>query len=94
MRLTPEQAQTIKRVVQAQCGPAAQVRLFGSRLQDLERGGDVDLYVEAPSVCLMNEVRCKVRLQDALDLPVDLLVRPPGDNSILARHAREQGVLL
>ncbi len=46
MRLTPTQITAIREVVHDQCGPESRVRLFGSRLDDTQRGGDVDLFVE------------------------------------------------
>lgn len=46
MRLTPQQSAAIRRVVRDTAGPDARVRLFGSRLDDGARGGDVDLLVE------------------------------------------------
>ena len=46
MRLTLEQIQQIKREAAALFGPDAAVYLFGSRVDDGLRGGDVDLMVE------------------------------------------------
>lgn len=46
MRLTSEQIGKIREIVHRQAGARAEVRLFGSRLDDNARGGDVDLYVE------------------------------------------------
>lgn len=43
MRLSTQQVQTIVSLVQANLGPDAGVALFGSRLRDCARGGDVDL---------------------------------------------------
>lgn len=48
MRLTDEQVQAIRDSVSAIAGPSAQVHVFGSRLQDDARGGDVDLLVTLP----------------------------------------------
>lgn len=46
MRLTPQQIADI-RLSATQCaGPEARVWLFGSRLHDERRGGDVDLLLE------------------------------------------------
>ena len=46
MRLSAEQVAHIREVVHQEAGPDARVRLFGSRLNDQCRGGDVDLLVE------------------------------------------------
>lgn len=48
MRLTPEQARSIQRLAVQLAGEQARVRLFGSRLDDSARGGDVDLLLEVP----------------------------------------------
>lgn len=48
MRLTDEQIQAIRDSVSDIAGPDARVRVFGSRLQDDARGGDLDLLVELP----------------------------------------------
>ena len=46
MRLTPAQINTIQNTVHAVLGEGAQVTLFGSRVDDSLKGGDVDLMVE------------------------------------------------
>lgn len=94
MRLTTFQAQVIQNQVHHYLGESAAVWLFGSRVDDSQRGGDVDLYVETGSHALMDELRCKVVLQDMLDAPVDLVVRAPMDGSPIALIARRQGVRL
>lgn len=45
MRLTKSQVQMIKQVVAMLAGESAQVTLFGSRVDDDKKGGDVDLLV-------------------------------------------------
>jgi predicted nucleotidyltransferase len=45
MRLTESQVQIIKQVVAMLAGEGAQVTLFGSRVDDDKKGGDVDLLV-------------------------------------------------
>lgn len=94
MRLSPEQVQSITQSVRQYFGSLADIWLFGSRVDDRKRGGDVDLYVEAPSIPLMREVRCKIQLAEALEIPVDLIVRPVGDSSPIARIAKKEGVPL
>jgi predicted nucleotidyltransferase len=82
MRLTTEQAETIRRITAEIFGPEARVRLFGSRLDDAARGGDIDLLVECdePVADLAHKrVRFVARLQLTLgDQPIDVLVRAPG----------------
>ncbi|PUE17935.1 nucleotidyltransferase family protein [Limnohabitans sp. WS1] len=94
MRLTPAQINTIKSTATAVLGEGAQVTLFGSRVHDDKKGGDVDLYVEMDQPELMKKIRCKVSLQDQLDMPVDLIVKPYGDRSPIAMIAKQEGILL
>jgi len=46
MRITPEQIVAIRKGVSKLAGDAARVWLFGSRVRDDARGGDVDLLLE------------------------------------------------
>lgn len=48
MRLSDEQARAIARIAHELAGERAQVRVFGSRLDDNARGGDLDLLLELP----------------------------------------------
>jgi len=43
MRLSTQQIQVIKQTTREIFGPEAKVSLFGSRLNDQLRGGDIDL---------------------------------------------------
>ena len=70
------------------------VPLFGSRIDDQKRGGDVDLYVEAAPHTLLDEIRCKINLEESLSMPVDLIVRQPVDGSLIAQIAKTQGCRL
>lgn len=94
MRISPDQTQTICRQIHAHLGAAASIWLFGSRVNDHQKGGDVDLYVEASPHPLRNEILCKIELEESLDMPVDLIVRQPFDNSPIATIAKGQGVKL
>ncbi|MHB8981032.1 hypothetical protein [Thiobacillus sp.] len=48
MRLTVQQTRTIKQLAMQLAGEHAKVRVFGSRLDDQARGGDLDLMLELP----------------------------------------------
>ncbi len=46
MRLSPDSQAIIQQAVALRWGDRAQVRLFGSRLDDSAKGGDIDLHVQ------------------------------------------------
>ena len=94
MRLTPAQINTIKSTAASVLGEGVRVTLFGSRLNDQQKGGDVDLYVEVQRPEITQNIRCKVQLQERLDMPVDLIVKPLGDTSPISLIAKKEGILL
>ena len=74
MRLTAEQKRTIREPVDDFLGGGAELFVYGSRLNDEARGGDVDLLVRtAQPVDMLDQARLHARLEEALQLPVDLL---------------------
>lgn len=46
MQLSAEDVDHLKRLARAEVGAAVRLRLFGSRVDDNARGGDVDLLLE------------------------------------------------
>lgn len=94
MRLDKQQTRIIKSVVAREFEPDARIWLFGSRADDTRLGGDVDLYVETRHPELLRELRCRIGIEDAIDLHVDLIVADPGDNRPIARIAKKEGILL
>ncbi len=75
MRLSRDQVQAINQIVHRKAGATAKVYLFGSRLDDNARGGDVDLLVETDEkIPRMEHARMKMELEQMLGLPVDVLV--------------------
>ncbi len=82
MRITQDQARTIVAATAELAGPGASVRLFGSRLQDALRGGDIDLLIECPDPVLRPvrlATQLTARLQRELgDRRIDVLVIGPG----------------
>lgn len=80
-------------------GADADVRLFGSRLDDLARGGDIDILVDLPRPSadrLDLSLRIGARIERQLGLQkIDVLVADPltPDSPVLAQ-ARRHGVQL
>jgi predicted nucleotidyltransferase len=48
MRLTDSETQAIRKIAHQVGGKQSRVRVFGSRLDDTARGGDIDLMLELP----------------------------------------------
>lgn len=96
MRLTEQQVETILSIVSGIAGKDARVILFGSRLKDGARGGDLDLLVESDELPdLMQRSRIKYALESSLSIPVDIEVRKKSDlPTPFQRIALATGVLL
>ena len=93
MRLTSEQQQSIRQSVR-EADPAAAVYLFGSRVDDARRGGDIDLLVLSQRIGLRERLRLLMRLEDRLGAQrIDLVVKPALDDAF-ARMASAEGVRL
>jgi predicted nucleotidyltransferase len=99
MRLTDEQRKTILRVVAEIAGPQARTRLFGSRVDDSKRGGDIDLLVELDTPVedrLGLELALGTRLYRAMmERKVDVVLLAPNiEKQPIHKVALETGVLL
>ena len=81
MRLTPAQIDTIKSTASAVLGEGVQVWLYGSRLDDQRRGGDVDLLVQTARKASVMRARFKYQVESTLQLPVDVLMVQTGQNA-------------
>jgi hypothetical protein len=102
MRLSPEEVAAVKRLIAETYGADVLLRLFGSRVDDRRRGGDVDLHVEIDAVGpytvddLEKELRLRRHLEDALrGRRVDLVVSRRGDEpGPIDAIARRTGIVL
>lgn len=95
MRSTPEQRDTILQIISQHFGENVKVWLFGSRVNDTKRGGDIDLYLElAQAHTLLSELHCKIILEETLGLPVDLIINQHDKNNPIYNIAKQQGILL
>jgi predicted nucleotidyltransferase len=82
MRLTPDQQSAIRSAVAETFGEAARVWLFGSRVDDEKKGGDIDLLIETGQTDVAAIVRAELALLAKLQLKlgeqkIDLLVDYP-----------------
>ena len=64
MRLTDFEVSAIKNSARKIFGSGVEVILFGSRVDDNKKGGDIDLYIKAPTG---NDLEHKIKFLVALE---------------------------
>ena len=97
MRISPQERSSILRATEEVAGAGARALLFGSRVHDDLRGGDIDLLVELPAPAedaLGLSVRIAARIQRQIGLrKIDVLIADPASpDSPLLRQARQDAV--
>lgn len=99
MRITQDQARIIREQVGRNISPNTRVWLFGSRADDTQRGGDIDLFIEADHP-LEDRIATACRIASNLQLQLGdqridiLLVDPATVQQPIHRIAKETGILL
>ena len=97
MRLTPTQIDTIKQTVTGTFGEDAGVWLFGSRVDDNKRGGDIDLLIcpraDTADQLFSKEIRFLVQLERQLgERKIDVVIETPHDTRPIVAIAHATGV--
>lgn len=99
MRITERQHKAIVTSVKDVLGDHAQVRLFGSRLYDDKKGGDIDLYVTVfeevyQPAWLIARIQSSILLKIG-DQKIDVLLSAPNlTRQAIHEIAEQQGVFL
>lgn len=99
MRLDQEHIQALKHLAKEEAGAGVRLRLFGSRLDDAAKGGDVDLLLEldtpvlhpAPLIASMAARASRIMGGRKVDV---LLAAPNLQQQPIHVIARREGVLL
>lgn len=77
MRLSQHEQTIIKNLVSRSCHSAA-LYLYGSRVDDSRKGGDIDLFLEPlQALSLKEQLQLQYQLISDSDTQVDLLVKNP-----------------
>ena len=97
MRLTQQQTRLITQAIFRLAGEHARIFLFGSRLNDNAKGGDVDILIETETpLSLIERAKIKLQLESELGMPVDVIaqtrdVAPTPFQTIARKHALRLG---
>lgn len=101
MRLTEEQHTVIRSLVTEVFGARAEVWLFGSRVDDNKRGGDIDLLIETDQVDVNALTRAEISFLTKLQMKlgeqkIDVLLDYPSRKTHppIFSIAKKTGVLL
>ncbi len=100
MRLSEKQIKIIKNALKKQFGSEYSLYLFGSRVDNDKKGGDIDLLVELnrnfsdmynKKIKVLTEIKLKIGEQK-----IDLIVTDQGkkDSRIIVKTAYKTGILL
>ena len=97
MRLTPEQTQAIRQAATTAFGAGASVWLFGSRVDDSKKGGDIDLLVRPSATAAEQPFAKKIKMLSLLERQlgerkIDLVIEQPDDPRPIVVLAHTTGI--
>ena len=97
MRLSTDQIQAICQAATASFGEGAAVWLFGSRVDDHKRGGDIDLLVRPPPSATNQPFAKRIKMLGMLERllgerKIDLVIEQPGDSRPIVTVAHTTGI--
>ena len=97
MRLSSDQVQAIRSAASSTFGAGAAVWLFGSRVDDTKRGGDIDLLVRPAQAAMDQSFAKKVRMLTLLERglgerKVDLVIEQLDDPRPIVSVAHATGI--
>ena len=97
MRIKEEDLLQIKRIAKVYFGDDAKVYLFGSRVDDKKRGGDIDLYIETglKENIVQRKIKMVGKLQEILgEQKIDIVINTFRSNKQIYQVAKNEGIAL
>ncbi len=93
MRLTPSEISIIKKVIHGM-DPDARIHLFGSRIRDELKGGDIDLIILSEKLKLLDKLKIRYLLKEKLgERKIDLILTSKPGNAF-TRISLKESILL
>jgi predicted nucleotidyltransferase len=94
MRLLPKETQAIRQVLLS-ADPQGRIFLFGSRIDDEKKGGDIDIFFESSKkLGLKAKLLLEYKLITLCETKVDLLVKDPEQGEKAIFGIARKGVTL
>ena len=97
MRLNDNEKNKIIATARFYFGSQIQLYLFGSRVDDHKKGGDIDLYLEAQEeIDLQTQINFLAAIyKNITQRKVDLLIKMPSSKPLaIYKTAKQEGILL
>lgn len=97
MRLSTDQIQAIRYAATTTFGDDTAVWLFGSRVDDAKKGGDIDLLVRPSSIAAAQPFSKKIKMLTLLERllgerKIDLVIELPRDTRPIVTVAHATGI--
>ena len=94
MRLSAIELKAIRATLAA-ADPLGRIYLYGSRVDDTRRGGDIDVFLEATrAIDLKTALTLRHRLSSVCDTKVDLLIKTPDQEEMPIHQIARHGIQL
>ena len=99
MRLSETEQAAIRTAAIESFGQDAEIWLFGSRVDDSKKGGDIDLLIKPASISpgqwFARKIQFLGRLERELgERKIDVILEAPNDSRPIVRVARAKGIQL
>ena len=97
MRLKKEHIESIKNIAIDTFGNNVSIYLFGSRVDDSKKGGDIDLYLETDTKeeLFEKKIAMLTNLKKAIgEQKIDLVINNFSTEKFIFKVAKEEGILL
>ena len=94
MRISNFEKETIVNAIIAY-DPKAKIWLFGSRADNSQKGGDIDIGILSKKINSMEKLELKVNICEKIgEQKIDLLVSKTGNTAFFKYAVMEQGIVL